>query len=114
MSSPAPGDTQATRDEVPLRFPADSNGAGHGKSGWKILQQGPPSSRLPGMSEDFFGMMLSFTGYSEQTQEPGSGFSVINMMNKNPETGLTMLETCLAQGMLRQESCWACIARLEC
>lgn len=44
----------------------------------------------------FFGMMLSFTGYSEQTQEPGSGFSVINMMNKNPEAGLTMLETCLA------------------
>lgn len=97
MSSPAPGDTQAMRDGIPVRFPTDSNGVGHGKSGWKILQQGPPSSRLPGMSGVFFfGMMLSFTGYSEQTQEPGSGFSVINMMNKNPEAGLTMLETCLA------------------
>lgn len=38
----APGDTQAMKDGILVRFPADFSGVGHGKSdcitGWKMLQ----------------------------------------------------------------------------
>lgn len=89
MSLRALGDIQAMRDGILVKFPADFNGVGHGNSDMDGKCCSRDLLHLGYLGHlGFFGMVLLFTGYSEQTH-----FSMIKMipLSYNPEIGIIIL-----------------------